>query len=165
METNIDKFEIFRELTPGSKERGKRTREKVVQYRYRAVGKNGEILFGGEAHPDKSKVQRALDGSFGALIDENSIPVNDLTERVLSKYRVEGIPEDEPVFVIRAQDKVAVAAIQSYIGEAQDAYDADANEYPFEDGDDHPFIQSVQEVEEEFKVFAAEHPDRMKYPD
>lgn len=156
IETNIDRFEIFRQLDRG--------RKKVnTQYRYRAVGGNGEILFGGEAHTRKEDAHRALQETFGAFIDENNIEVRDMSTVAPSKYRVEGIPEDEPVFVLRAQDRAAAQTIDAYVDVLADLYDDDTSEYIYHSG--HPMVRGVKSMREEFDLFAHEHPERMKNPD
>lgn len=61
----------------------------------------------------------------------------------------EPIPEDEPVFVLRAKDMHAVEALLAYWNAVE--------------GDEQK--AAVYRRIEEFEEFAEEHPDRMKEPD
>ena len=60
------------------------------------------------------------------------------------------IPEDEPIFILRGQDVLAVDALFSY-----------RDEILFED----PHRAVVHERVDDFLVFARDHSDRMKQPD
>lgn len=59
------------------------------------------------------------------------------------------VPHDEPVFILRAKDSRAVAALAYYQSICRDA--------------DHQV--AVGKRIEDFERFEAEHPDRMKEPD
>lgn len=61
------------------------------------------------------------------------------------------IPEDEPLFMLRARDHNALAAIDAY----QSACEAECNDL---------HMAGIQQVREKFCRFAAEHSERMKQP-
>jgi len=69
--------------------------------------------------------------------------------RFVNRASNEMIPLDEPVFILRARDMRAAWAIASYGDTCLDA--------------DHRI--TVQQRAEDFKRFAAMHPERMKEPD
>jgi len=62
------------------------------------------------------------------------------------------IPEDEPLFLLRAKDRLAVDALLSY------------REICRRDGCTDYQLNGVTDIIEAFQRFAAEHPDRMKQP-
>lgn len=66
--------------------------------------------------------------------------VNRATHRV--------IPDDEPIFILRAQDRNAAAAIAAYMQTCQSA--------------DHRAVVKSRLID--FQTFALENPDRMKEP-
>lgn len=59
------------------------------------------------------------------------------------------IPDDEPIFVFRAKDRLAVRILTGYFSAIEDPEHA----------------RAVAARLEDFKRFAKEHPERMKYPD
>ena len=59
------------------------------------------------------------------------------------------IPEDEPVFVLRAKDRQALRALRYY---------RDGLKNP-------PHVVAVNQRIEQFEAFADAHPERMKEPD
>lgn len=64
----------------------------------------------------------------------------------------ERVPDDEPIFILRARDSCAYAAIRVYVDEM---YEAGA---PLDR------IKAVQEVSKKFEQFGVEHQDRVKIP-
>jgi hypothetical protein len=72
-----------------------------------------------------------------------------ITGYLINRTSGEAIPPDEPVFVLRARDKRAVAALAFYRDQCLDANHRDI----------------VQRRIHHFEDFAAHHPDRMKEPD
>ena len=70
------------------------------------------------------------------------------TGKLVNRASGEPIPDDEPVFILRARDRHALAAIQFY----KELVEVDHH------------AQAIQETIEAFEQFAAEHPDRMKEP-
>ena len=64
-----------------------------------------------------------------------------------------GIPQDEPFFVLRAQDKCAASAIQHYLEIAQ------------AHGTTPAFDDQVTQFVRDFVQFGEEHPDKLKVPD
>lgn len=71
--------------------------------------------------------------------------------RLVNRASGKPIPEDEPVFILRGQDRLAEHAIESYcelcVGSVPDTWKA------------------VFARREEFTAFAGNHPGRMKWPD
>ena len=61
----------------------------------------------------------------------------------------EPIPDEEPLFIFRAKDRIAVRILRAY----------------FSAIDDPEHARAVAARLEDFKRFAREHPERMKDPD
>ena len=59
------------------------------------------------------------------------------------------IPDDEPIFIFRAKDRLAVLILTAYFSAIEDSEHA----------------RAVAGRLEDFKRFAREHPERMKDPD
>lgn len=113
----------------------------------------------------KADVTR-LDAALGGMWDTSTavvIPqaapgeVQSLTEQQEPKYggtlfnraSGEAIPTDEPVFIFRARDRHAVAALGFYAGDLANA----------------SHFQAVRQRIIDFKAFTSAHPERMKEPD
>lgn len=64
----------------------------------------------------------------------------------------ETVPRDEPVFLIRARDHLAIAALTSYMTLARS------------DGCTDELLVSLHSIREQFIFFARNHKDRMKQP-
>lgn len=75
------------------------------------------------------------------------------TERIAEVKALLGVPHDEPIFVIRAQDKAACATLIDY---------ADNSERV---GASKQFVDAIDGIADDFEKFAIEHPDRQKVPD
>lgn len=73
--------------------------------------------------------------------------------RLVNKASGKPIPHDEPVFILRAQDRTANIAIHQYQNAA----------FPTEQSDEH--FSAVGRRLGDFIDFAINHPDRMKWPD
>lgn len=69
--------------------------------------------------------------------------------RLVNRTTGKPIPDDEPVFVLRAQDRKALAALKRY---------RDDCEYPDQKA-------AIAKRIDEFAAFQKNHPDRMKEPD
>jgi len=69
--------------------------------------------------------------------------------KLVNRQSGEAIPDDEPVFILRARDRHAFGLLQRYAGLAKDEKHREA-----------VFVRIVQ-----FKNWAEMHPDRMKEPD
>jgi len=142
---------------------------------------NGKIVVRGEDHPNYNNALRAAQGSFPHLPvfkvthDGDRVPVGvHATDRYSEIKAILGIPDSEPIFILRGQDKLAANAVQSYRQEANeildDAYgdweDAHDAEMPDEKA---PFSEQwMDEIREEvtaFREWAKENPDKMKLPD
>ncbi|MDP3351848.1 MAG: KTSC domain-containing protein [Hydrogenophaga sp.] len=72
--------------------------------------------------------------------------------RLVNRASGKPIPDDEPVFVLRAQDIYAVHALVAYLVRLDDI-------------DDDQQIAAVEARLKAFEDFAAAHPERMKQPD
>lgn len=64
-----------------------------------------------------------------------------------------GIPQDEPIFIIRGKDELAVMAVIHYRNLAAGAQCTRS------------FLDDLAEVREDFRRFASEHRDKMRRPD
>lgn len=84
---------------------------------------------------------RALDNKFSIDGDE-----------IRNTRTGEAIPRDEPVFLLRARDYLAVNVLTSYLAYAQ------------EDGCSRAHLQGIADTIQEFSEFQAAHPERMKQP-
>lgn len=69
--------------------------------------------------------------------------------KIINRATGVAIPDDEPVFVLRAQDRNALAAVAYYAGQCGDA----------------AHFMATKDVAREFMRFREDHPDRMKEPD
>lgn len=69
--------------------------------------------------------------------------------RIVNRATGKAIPDDEPVFILRAQDVNAVHALMAYLDNLEDEEHAAA----------------VGARMDAFEAFAAQHPERMKTPD
>lgn len=76
----------------------------------------------------------ARDGKYGGI----SIP---------------GIPDDEPIFILRAQDRAANETILDYEQNAKD------------EGATPQFLDGVQDALAKFEQWQGSHPDALKIPD
>jgi len=81
-------------------------------------------------------------------IDEKFSTTGDIVK--LSNGEI--VPEDEPLFLIRARDRLAVAALEAYRVLSQ------------EDGCIDYHFEHLDKDIEAFKRFREEHPERMKQP-
>ena len=70
-------------------------------------------------------------------------------KRIVNRHSGEPIPDDEPIFIFRAKDRLAVRILTAYFSAIEDPEHA----------------RAVVARLEDFKRFAREHPDRMKDPD
>ena len=66
--------------------------------------------------------------------------------RIVNRRTGEAIPDDEPVFVLRAKDRLAIRALTAYFSAVEDPRHA----------------QAVTARIKDFKRFAREHPERLK---
>lgn len=69
--------------------------------------------------------------------------------RIVNRASGEAIPDDEPVFIFRARDRHAAAALLAYLQLCDDP--------------DH--LDAVQKRIGHFRLFAEQYPERMKEPD
>lgn len=73
-------------------------------------------------------------------------------ERLVKTSNGQPVPEDEPLFIIRGRDAIAVAALFAY---RDLALDNGCNDY---------LLGGVDQVITDFVAFAQAHPERMKQP-
>lgn len=69
--------------------------------------------------------------------------------RIVNRATGKPIPDDEPVFILRAKDMLASAALLAYLDEI---------------GADPEHAAAVQKRIDAFDAFAAAHPERMSFP-
>ena len=69
--------------------------------------------------------------------------------RIINRQTGEPIPDDEPIFVFRAKDRLTVRILTAYFSAIEDPEHA----------------RAVAARLEDFKRFAREHPERTKDPD
>lgn len=69
--------------------------------------------------------------------------------RIVNRRSGVPIPDDEPIFIFRAKDRLAVRTLTAYFSAIEDPEHA----------------RAVAGRLEDFKQFAREHPERMKDPD
>jgi hypothetical protein len=100
------------------------------------------------------------DAKYGRLFTQRDVELiyglPDALARLVGELEQEGkltFPADEPLFLLRAQDKAALNTLACYLPEARDA---DASE---------DYIAAAGKVYDAFKTWRCEHPDRVKVPD
>lgn len=96
-----------------------------------------------------------LDG-FEELLEDMKIkqePKYKIKGQIINRETGQPIPDDEPVFILRARDVTAVSTLTAYHKNAGDA------------GSPPEHLLAVEKRIEQFKKFSEEHPDRMKKPD
>lgn len=74
---------------------------------------------------------------------------------LINRHSGETIPRDEPVFLFRARDALAVRALRDYLGNIKASARAP----------DHMHADAVVQRVADFERFASAHPERMKWPD
>ena len=72
-----------------------------------------------------------------------------LDGRIVNRDCDTPIPDDEPIFLLRAKDRLAIRALTAYFSAIEDPEHA----------------RAVAARLEDFKRFSREHPERMKDPD
>ena len=72
--------------------------------------------------------------------------------KIYKKSNNEIVPDDEPLFLLRGRDRLALKLLQAYHLISKDA---DCNEYHF---------KKLMETIDAFKSFRAFHPELMKMP-
>ena len=87
-------------------------------------------------------IKRVIDGKFG--IDEQY--------RIVKLSNGEPIPDDEPLFLLRGRDRLAIRTLRFYHDESR------------EDGCNDYHFSALDPAVETFRKFAQEHPERMKQP-
>lgn len=95
--------------------------------------------------------QPGADGiAYGLTLgQEPKYTVSQRNGRIVNRATGKPIPDDEPVFILRAKDVHASAALAAYLRELGEIEHRAA----------------VQARIDAFDAFAAAHPERMKYPD
>jgi len=85
---------------------------------------------------------RDIDSKFAVSVGGN----------IFKKSNDEIIPEDEPLFLLRGRDILALNLLHHY---KSISISSDCNDYHF---------KKLDETIKEFKAFKNEHPERMKMP-
>ena len=70
---------------------------------------------------------------------------------VVNRQSGHAIPDDEPVFLLRARDILALSVLEHYLEVAEHC--------------DQEHLDAIQKRIDQFEAFANKHPDRMKEPD
>lgn len=109
------------------------------------------------------------DGKYGRIFTEEDVreilvfacddnklsageAMNDLVHSKHSPVQTR-FPADEPIFVLRGQDRLALGAIQHYYHRCMGRLRPQA------------LLTEVERALKAFEQFRADHPDRIKYPD
>jgi hypothetical protein len=101
-----------------------------------------------------------VDNKYGRLFTIDDVltlmaaadgPVNKTFGQIIEGFEGK-FPQDEPVFLLRAQDKRALGAIRFY--RERQRFDAD-----------HDHLMGVEQAVRDFENFRHHHPDRLKEPD
>jgi len=129
------------------------------QYYFTPIGGNNEILAMSEFYTTEPDARRAAEALFPDVPIGGKIAIQKTSVRhddALVKVRqILGIPQDEPIFVLRAQDAAARETIAEY------EYLTSHGEYnagtEFSDG--------ITARLQEFQQWADQNPDKMKTPD
>lgn len=126
------------------------------------IARNNEVVVRGEQHTSPSDAERAARDVF----PDTSIPI----ERVLPKrkYDVPEIPKEEPIFTLRAKDKLARRAIAYYQEMYEDEFLSQIEDEEDSENGDKPHVEfnlSLLELVKNFDEFKKENPDKMKLPD
>lgn len=74
---------------------------------------------------------------------------------LVNRVSGEAIPDDEPIFILRARDKFSLPTISSYHRHVENA-----PRYPNKDG----HLAAIEAASREFKVWRDAHPDKSKLP-
>jgi hypothetical protein len=69
---------------------------------------------------------------------------------------VPGIPEDEPIFILRAKDKLALSTVVYYSNEARVRVGSETTP---------EFVKGVEDCVIAFDEWETNNPDKMKMPD
>jgi hypothetical protein len=131
----------------------------LKEKRVKALHHIRDVFGGEEPVADKLEVVRNLIVTCEGMEEL----LEEMKSRQEPKYKIRGqiinresgspIPDDEPIFILRARDVAAVRTLESYRSEAEAA------------GSPPDHLQAVQLRVEQFRKFSSEHPDRMKKPD
>lgn len=100
--------------------------------------------FGYEKQPDETGTVHGL-----SQAQEPKYTTATKDGRIVNRATGKPIPDDEPIFILRAKDYLATAALQAYLDQIEDPEHAAA----------------VQKRIDAFDDFAEAHPERMKQPD
>lgn len=137
---------------------------KTGEWYWRGMSDNREIVDRGEGHPNYSNALRAAKGAhpgkpvFKINEEGEKVPVGvHATDRYSEIKSMLGIPDSEPIFILRGQDKLAAETVNEYRYFAEDARDelSNADEW----------LTEIADTVAEFSQFARKNPDKMKFPD
>lgn len=151
--TTADFIEIF------EGESSKADDDGTPDWHWRAKSDNGETVFSGEGHTSSRDAIRAATGAvpglpvFKVMPDGEKVPAGVHANRDSEIKSILGIPDSEPIFILRAQDKLAIHVIQEYAAMADEV------------GIPATFVEDVEDDVMAFTMWQKENPDRVKYPD
>jgi hypothetical protein len=74
--------------------------------------------------------------------------------QIVNRKTDDAIPDDEPVFILRARDRLAIEAMRAYFKEADDDLDTPTEH-----------CQAIYARLKDFSDFRKNNPSRMKTPD
>lgn len=93
----------------------------------------------------EEKKVRKIDGKFAAMIKRDNV-------EIVKTSNGEIVPHDEPLFLIRGRDHLAVNLLRVYLAQCESD---DCTQWQ---------IDSLKREIDRFEKFAREHPERMKQP-
>jgi hypothetical protein len=130
----------------------------LKEKRVKALHHIRDVFGGEEPVADKLEVVRNLIVTCEGMEEL----LEEMKSRQEPKYKIKGqivnresgaaIPDDEPIFILRARDVSAVGTLEQY-------HNLNRGSSPPE------HLEAVQKRVDQFRKFAEEHPDRMKVPD
>jgi hypothetical protein len=97
--------------------------------------------------------EKQIDSKYRVTVNAFALTDDDIDVDVhIVNLKGEPIPDDEPLFLLRGRDELAVSLLSEYLTLAKIT---DCTEY---------HIDGVKQIIERFMEFAAKHPERMKQP-
>ena len=143
--------------------------DQTPDWRWRALAGNGEVVSQGEGHTSARDALRAAKGVLPGIpvfkvVDGERVPIGvHATDRYSEIKSMLGIPDSEPIFILRAQDIVSVDVLNEYAWAVYD-HRVDAKDEIVDRKTD-TFLAEIDAERERFKQWQDENPDRVKIPD
>lgn len=129
------------------------------QWYWQGRASNNEIVTRGEGHPSYNNALRAARGahphaSIFKLVNGEKVSVGvHATDRYSEIKSMLGIPDSEPIFILRAQDNLAAGTIEAY------------REFGGNNGLPLEWLSEISDEIHAFENWAEDNPDKMKLPD